>query len=130
MKRFFRSLIYGGSGTPSSESAPIDDRAAGPAQTSEPDPVRVSAADSFTGEEILADLVAQICDSMSDPRAPDEIDLRLHMFDAGYLTSITAADLIAHIDTRYGLDISETQLIGPLQNLAALVRYVESGGSH
>lgn len=130
MKRFFRSLIYGGSGDQPPDAEPIEKRDAGPAPSPESGSVRVSPAHNFTLDEILTDLLAHICTTMSDPPTPDEVDLQLHMFDAGYLTSITAADLIAHIDARYGIDISETQLIGPLQNLAALVRYVESGGSH
>ena len=79
-----------------------------------------------TLEEILADLVIQISATMPDPRSPEEIDTRIHMYDAGYVTSITAADLLAHIDGRYRVDISETKLIGPLQNLEALASYIHS----
>jgi acyl carrier protein len=74
--------------------------------------------------EVLAELTSQVCETMPDPREPEEVDVELHMYDAGYVTSITAADLLAHIDERYGLDISETKLIGPLQNLAALAAYI------
>lgn len=77
-------------------------------------------------DDILAELTAQVCATMPDPRTPEEIDVELHMYDAGYVTSITAADLLAYIDERYGLDISETKLIGPLQNLAALAAYIHS----
>ena len=63
---------------------------------------------------------------MPDPRPPEEIDDQIHMYDAGYLTSITAADLLAHVETQYGIDISETKLIGPLQNLAALATHIAS----
>ena len=66
---------------------------------------------------------------MPDPRSPEEIDVDIHLYDAGYLTSITAADLLAHIDARYGVDISETQLVGALQNLTALVRHLDSPDS-
>jgi acyl carrier protein len=74
--------------------------------------------------EVLAELTTQVCETMPDRREPEEIDVELHMYDAGYVTSITAADLLAYIDERYGLDISETKLIGPLQNLAALAAHI------
>jgi acyl carrier protein len=80
----------------------------------------------FTREQIITDLVAQVCTTMPDPRPFEEIDTNIHMYDAGYVTSITAADLLAHIESRYGVDISETKLIGPLQNLEALATHIES----
>jgi acyl carrier protein len=124
VKRFFRSLFSGGSGD--QPAAPAEGREPDIAQAREPVADRVRPASRFTQDEILKDLVDHICSTMPDPRAPEEIDTQLHMYDAGYLTSITAADLIAHIDARYGLDISETKLVGRLQNLAALASYIES----
>jgi acyl carrier protein len=98
----------------------------GEADTAEPSPNASAPARGSTREQILSDLVAQICATMPDPRPAEEIDPRVHMYDAGYVTSITAADLLAHIDARYGVDISETKLIGPLQNLEALVSHIET----
>lgn len=126
LKRFFRFLISGDPGN-QSHPAPPTNLDAKVTETSESSADTESRANHFTRNQILEDLVAHICSTMPDPRSPDEIDIRLHMYDAGYLTSITAADLLVHVDARYGIDISETQLIGPLQNLDALARYVASG---
>lgn len=126
LKRFFRFLVSSDPGN-QPHPAPPPDLDVKVAETSAASTGTESRANDFTRNEILEDLVAHICSTMPDPRSPDEIDIRLHMYDAGYLTSITAADLLVHVDARYGIDISETQLIGPLQNLDALARYVESG---
>jgi acyl carrier protein len=125
VKRFFRALIPGDSWN-QPEATQHGNRDAEAARRPNPGTTRVGEEKHFTRAEILENLVAHICSTMPDPRTPEEIDDQIHMYDAGYLTSITAADLLAHIDTHYGLDISETQLIGPLQNLAALATYIES----
>ncbi len=114
MRKFLESLFFRKSTDP------------GDGAQSEPRGDSTSAAGDLTVEEILADLVAHVCATMPDPRPAEEIDTRIHMYDAGYVTSISAADLLAHIDARYGLDISETKLIGPLQNLEALARHIDS----
>lgn len=126
MRNFLKSL-FGRDGDPSLTSAtesapqaPVEPVAAGGA-ASKPARAIVPAG---TLAEVLTELTSQVCETMPDPREPEEIDVELHMYDAGYVTSITAADLLAHIDERYGLDISETKLIGPLQNLAALAAHI------
>jgi len=122
MKKFVMSLFG------RDQNAPETGEAASPVKTAP----AVEPADGPTIthdlsiEQIAADLVAHLCTTMPDPRPAEEIDLRVHIYDAGYVTSISAADLLAHIEQRYGLDISETKLIGPLQNLEALARYIHS----
>lgn len=108
------------------EATPAGAVTHGGADTAEASPNASAPVRGFTREQILSDLVAQICATMPDPRPAEEIDTRVHMYDAGYVTSITAADLLAHIDARYGVDISETKLIGPLQNLEALASHIET----
>ncbi|MBW2725050.1 MAG: acyl carrier protein [Deltaproteobacteria bacterium] len=111
---------------PTPTPTPAGAVAHGEADTAAPSPNASARVRGSTREQILSDLVAQICATMPDPRPAEEIDPRVHMYDAGYVTSITAADLLAHIDARYGVDISETKLIGPLQNLEALVSHIET----
>lgn len=95
--------------TPSSEAGNVDRR---------------SSPASLEESDIIAALVSQVCSTMPDPRPAEEIDPEIHMYDAGYVTSISAADLLAFVDEHYGLDISETKLIGPLQNLSALAKHI------
>lgn len=130
MRSFLKSLFGRGEAPPNDVDSVNRGRASSEAsvpetETPEPEvraPRNLEPAGSV--DDILADLIAQVCESMPDPRLPEEIDPALHVYDAGYVTSITAADLLAHIDRRYGLDLSETQLIGPLQNLAALAAHI------
>ncbi len=129
MKKFLKSLFGGGESADAGER----DSGAGPSEggsasggAREAAAPGASAGGELSVEAIVEDLVGQICSTMPDPRPANEIDHHVHMFDAGYVTSISAADLLAHIQTRYGLDITETKLIGPLQNLEALANYIKS----
>ncbi|MDP6981181.1 MAG: acyl carrier protein [Myxococcota bacterium] len=131
MKRFLKSLFggnEGGEGSEGGEAAPAGIASAEVSGAGTPQAEAPGASEG--GEHSLAaitdDLVAQICSTMPDPRPANEIDHHVHMFDAGYVTSISAADLLAHIQTRYGLDITETKLIGPLQNIEALANYIKN----
>lgn len=137
MIKFLKSIFAGGSSDKLSEQEP--DAAAGRLETpatgagapggsdrADASPGTSPSVRGFTHEQIITDLVAQVCTTMPDPRPFEEIDTKIHMYDAGYVTSITAADLLAHIESRYGVDISETKLIGPLQNLEALATHIES----
>jgi hypothetical protein len=112
MIKFLKALF-------SSDTASEPSLAPETAATSDP-----GGANANSHDEVLASLIAHICTTMPDARSPEEIDPHIHMYDAGYVTSITAADLLAHIDAHYQLDISETKLIGPLQNLAALSKFI------
>lgn len=132
MIKFLKS-IFGGQTAREVSAEQSDPTAAGenPRGENAAEPTSNSGAPvrAFTHDQIVSDLVAQICTTMPDPRPFEEIDVQIHMYDAGYVTSITAADLLAHIEGRYGVDISETKLIGPLQNLEALASHIESQSS-
>lgn len=123
MKNFLKSLF--GAGNEDAQTAEPPATAASPAP-GEPAAVATAAGSELPLDAITRDLVAQICSTMPDPCPAEEIDLHVHMFDAGYVTSISAADLLAHIQMRYGHDISETKLIGPLQTIDALARFIQS----
>jgi acyl carrier protein len=134
MRNFLKSLFGRGDDPHSAASEPelpaskpaVEPSAEVPEFSAVNSAKRVEPAGSVS--DILTELVAQVRETMPDPRPPEEIDVELHMYDAGYVTSISAADLLAFIDQRYGLDIAETKLIGPLQNLAALAAHIESQG--
>ena len=59
----------------------------------------------------------------------EEIDPHVHIYDAGYVNSITGADLLVHIEDRYDLYIRETDLVGSLSSLDALARHIVSAQS-
>jgi hypothetical protein len=142
MKSFLRSIFKG---TAPDDSEPSTDSPAsapatcvdspetppesGPAHLSNRSPDESTQVPGVSDvSDVIDDLRAFICSSVPDPMSPDEVDPMMHMYDAGYVTSITAADLLAHVETRYGMDVSETQLIGRLQTLDALARHIVSPG--
>ena len=128
MKKFIQSIFKGKAPSepgvgPESESA-----------RSSQDSTQRSESDGRPGgaleiAAVIADLREFICTTMPDPLSPDEVDPMMHLYDAGYVTSISAADLLAHIESRYGMDVSETQLIGRLHNLDGLARHIVSSES-
>ncbi len=125
MKNFLKSLFGSADAADAKSDAPPEAEAP-PPTTAKPAPAAAPASGSdLSVEAIVDDLVAHILTTMPDPRPASEIDLHVHMFDAGYVTSISAADLLAHIQATYGLDISETKLIGPLQNIQALAAFIK-----
>jgi len=127
MKNFLKSLFGGGGDGEASEAGAAPPAEAAPASPPQENAVsEAAAASELPVGAIVDDLVTHIRSTMPDPRPVEEIDLEVHMFDAGYVTSISAADLLAHIQSTYGLDISETRLIGPLQNIRALADYIKN----
>ncbi|NQZ99751.1 MAG: acyl carrier protein [Myxococcales bacterium] len=74
---------------------------------------------------VAAELVAQIVELSSDGLSAAHLDLRAHLFDYGYLDSMSAVSLIGFIGQRYGVEISESDLIGALDCIDALARHIE-----
>jgi acyl carrier protein len=56
--------------------------------------------------------------------APDAIDRTRHLFDAGYLDSMSSLALLDFIEERYGVEVPEVELVGGLGTLASLAEYV------
>jgi acyl carrier protein len=54
-----------------------------------------------------------------------EVDARARLFDHGYVDSLSAASLLAFIDQRYHVEISEVDLVGRLSSLDALARHIQ-----
>ena len=48
----------------------------------------------------------------------------MSLLDHGYLDSLSAASFLAGIENEYGVVVSEVDLLGPLQSLEQLARYV------
>ncbi len=71
----------------------------------------------------LADCVVRIGQGRFDRAA---IDPRAHLFDAGYIDSLSSAELLSHIERRYQLRLPEVQLVGRLCTLEALAREIEA----
>ena len=89
----------------------------------------MQAAGGRTPDEVLCELGAYVRDSLPEGLDGEKIEPDVNMFDAGYVNSISAAELLAHIQSRYGVNIAESELIGRLDSLGALARHVASSAS-
>ncbi len=126
MKKWIRSLFQGSSPDTSSPtgSAPLPESGSSggaPAATAS------SGSGSSQGlnfEGVLADLRECIRDLSPDALPVEEIDPQLHLFDAGYVNSTTAADLLIHLENRYEVHVAETDLVGRLRNLDLLAKHI------
>ncbi len=80
-----------------------------------------------------ADLLAWVATHGAAPQAVEHIHTDVSMCDAGYIDSIRAADLLAHVERSYGVRVPEVELVGSLSTLNALIAHVaaaaDKGGS-
>lgn len=74
--------------------------------------------------EIEASLRRFFADRSGGELAPELIDPAVHLFDAGYVDSMSSLTLLDFIEQRYGVSLPEIDLVGGLSTLAALVEYV------
>jgi acyl carrier protein len=124
MKKWFSSLFRGG-------RAPADETPADEAREDRPStggdaPAAVLAAGTAPPafEEVMDDLVRWICANSSQKLAREDVDPEVQLYDAGYVDSLKGAEMLVHIEKRYGLFIPETQLGGKLGQLDSLVRHI------
>ena len=71
--------------------------------------------------EIEAALRSFMAERSDGVFTPDGFDATEHLFDAGYIDSMNSLSLLAFIEERYGVEVSEVDLVGSLSTLAALV---------
>ncbi len=55
---------------------------------------------------------------------PDAVDPSVHLFNAGYLDSMSSLALLDFIEERFGVTVPEVDLIGPLCTLSGLIAFV------
>ena len=55
----------------------------------------------------------------------DGIDPDASVYDHGYVDSLSSASLLHFIETRYGVRIMDTELVGRLDTLAKIAAFVE-----
>jgi acyl carrier protein len=57
----------------------------------------------------------------------DGIDPDRHLFDHGYVDSLSAVMLLAHIEESYGVPIEDVELVENLTSLNALAARIDAG---
>jgi len=78
-----------------------------------------------TSDSALDWLRASISRISRDHIPPEDIDVRAHLFDSGYVDSLSSTELLADIERRFGVRIEEMDLVGRLSNIDALARELE-----
>jgi len=77
--------------------------------------------------EFVVPLCAFIAEHSDGQLRVDEIDPDEHLYDAGYVDSQSSVALLAFIEERWGVAISEVDLVGRLSSVAALARHLADG---
>jgi len=70
--------------------------------------------------ELRAVLVAQSAGTLTD----DSIDPAAPLLQFGYLDSLSAVNFVEQVRVRYGVELSEDDLVGELSTLGAVARFV------
>jgi acyl carrier protein len=89
-------------------------------------PSEAEAPGSGTVLDMLRATVSRIS---RDHIPPESLDLRAHLLDSGYIDSLSATELLADIERRYGVRIGEMDIVGRLCTMEALGREIESRAS-
>jgi acyl carrier protein len=75
---------------------------------------------------VLDTLRATVSRISRDHVPPESLDIRGHLLDSGYIDSLSATELLADIERRYGVRIGEMDIVGRLCTIEALAREIES----
>lgn len=75
-------------------------------------------------DEIVAGLKQQLAELSEGKLQASAIDGNGHLFDYGYVDSLSAVMFIAHIEEQYGVQIEDMDLIEKYTTLDAIARHV------
>lgn len=76
--------------------------------------------------DVLGFLKTTVSRVSRDQIPVDQLDVRAHLLDSGYIDSLTATELLAEIERRYGVRLEEMDIVGRLCTLEALAREIET----
>lgn len=74
---------------------------------------------------IAAELRQKVAELSNGRVGPEAIDPKMPLLSSGYIDSLTAVMLLAHIDDTWGVDIDETELMGSANTLDAVASLIE-----
>jgi acyl carrier protein len=78
--------------------------------------------------EIVEELRARLVELAEGKLSHAAIDPARHLFDHGYVDSLSAVMLLAHIEERWGVEIEDTRLLDELSTLDAIARHIHARG--
>jgi len=77
--------------------------------------------------QAIADALRRYLVELSEEKlAYGEIDSDRHLFDHGYVDSLSAVMLLAHIEERWGVQIDDLELVESLTTVNALAARIHS----
>ena len=92
----------------------------------EASPAAVPGADPETAA--VVDRLRRFLSEQSETTLrPADIDPREHLFDAGYVDSLSATALLAFVQTEYGVRIVDMDLVDRCSTLEGLAAFVLAG---
>lgn len=90
-------------------------------------PVASPAGEAPAAAGSVLELLKATVSRVSRDHIPvDQLDVRAHLLDSGYIDSLTATELLAEIERRYRVRIEEMDIVGRLSTLDALAREIEA----
>jgi acyl carrier protein len=85
--------------------------------------IQTGAADG--GEEALVEALRGIVAELSEGKlTASQIDPDAHLFDYGYVNSLSAVMFLAHISEHHGVEIEDVELIEEVTTLRAVARRI------
>jgi acyl carrier protein len=75
-------------------------------------------------DEIVAGLTQQLAELSDGKLAASTIDAKGHLFDFGYVDSLSAVQFLAHIEEKYGVAIEDMELVEKYTTIDAIARHV------
>jgi len=85
---------------------------------------RVAAAE----DELIGALCAVVAELSEGKLAAAQIEPDAHLFDYGYVNSLSAVMFLAHVSERYGVEIEDVELIEEVTTLRAVARRIQAAG--
>lgn len=84
----------------------------------------VSSVDPPTEQAIVERLVVLLVAASDGRLRPEMIDPGEHMYDCGYVDSLSAASFLQAVADEFGVRLKESQLVGRLDHVRALARHL------
>ena len=75
-------------------------------------------------EQVLAELRAVLVAQSSGALTDASVDPSAPLLQFGYLDSLSAVSFVEQVRVRYGVEVSEDDLVGELSTLGAVARFV------
>ena len=86
------------------------------------------AGQGDSGPRAIADALRRYLVELSEGKLTlDGIDPERHLFDRGYVDSLSAVMLLAHIEERWNVQIEDLELVESLSTVNALAARIDEG---